>query len=165
MMGTTSNGGSASVPSTRIAVDIGGTFTDVVLESERRFCSIKTLTDPREPERAFLEGVSLVLEDAAIDAGEVDLIIHGTTLATNALIERKGAKVALLCTEGFRDSVEIGYEHRFEQCDVFMQRPPPLVPRWLRYGVPERVAADGSLLSSLDESAIRALVPELRERS
>ena len=86
----------------------------------------------------------------------VDLVIHGTTLATNALIERKGARTALLTTEGFRDSIEMAYEHRFEQYDLYMERPEPLVPRELRLGVPERLASDGSTLMPLDEAAVAA---------
>ena len=89
-------------------------------------------------------------------------MVHGTTLATNALIERKGARTALLTTEGFRDSLEIAWEHRFEQYDIYMERPDPLVPRDLRFGVPERVAADGAVLLPLDEAAVRRVAAELR---
>ena len=84
-------------------------------------------------------------------------MVHGTTLATNALIERKGARTALVTTEGFRDSLEIAWEHRFEQYDIYMERPEPLVPRDLRFGVPERVAADGAVLLPLDEAAVRSV--------
>jgi len=93
----------------------------------------------------------------------VELVIHGTTLATNALIERKGARTALIATEGFRDSVEIAYEHRFEQYDLYMERPAPLVPRERRRGVPERVAADGEILLALDEAALRDIAAEFRD--
>ena len=88
--------------------------------------------------------------------------MHGTTLATNALIERKGARTALVTTEGFRDSLEIAWEHRFEQYDIYMERPDPLVSRDLRFGVPERVAADGAVLLALDEQAVRQVAAELR---
>jgi len=94
----------------------------------------------------------------------VGLVVHGTTLATNALIERKGAHTALVTTEGFRDSLEIAWEHRFEQYDIYMERPEPLVPRDLRFGVPERVAADGAVLLALDEQAVRDVAAELRMR-
>ena len=104
----------------RLAVDIGGTFTDVVLEAGTERTISKVLTTSSQPEVGFLEGIHLVLRKAGIAAGEVDLIVHGTTLATNALIERKGARVGLLCTKGFRDTFEMAYEHRFEQSDVFM---------------------------------------------
>ena len=93
---------------------------------------------------------------------DLGLIIHGTTLATNAIIERKGARTALVVTEGFRDSIEIAFEHRFEQYDIFMQKPPPLVPRDLRFGVPERMDGRGNVLIPLDEAAVRALAPKLK---
>ena len=150
--------------SARLAVDIGGTFTDVVLETSDRAHSIKLLTTPDAPERAVLDGVRTILAEAKVAASEVTLVVHGTTLATNALIERKGARTALVTTEGFRDSVEIAWEHRFEQYDIYMERPDPLVPRDLRFGVPERVAADGAVLLALDEAAVRAVAIELRQR-
>ena len=150
--------------SARLAVDIGGTFTDVVLETSDRAHSIKLLTTPDAPERAVLDGVRTILAEAKVAASDVTLVVHGTTLATNALIERKGARTALVTTEGFRDSVEIAWEHRFEQYDIYMERPDPLVPRDLRYGVPERVAADGAVLLALDEAAVRAVAIELRQR-
>jgi N-methylhydantoinase A len=119
----------------RLGVDIGGTFTDVALEAGRRLYSAKTLTTPEAPERAVIEAIHSVLHAAALAAGDLSIIIHGTTLATNALIERKGAKTALLTTEGFRDTIEIRHENRFEQYDVNIDLPPPLVPRRLRLPV------------------------------
>ena len=148
---------------TRLAIDIGGTFTDVVLETPVRRFTTKVLTTPDAPEDGVLEGIATVLAESAVPANAIELIIHGTTLATNALIERKGARTALLVTHGFRDSIEIAYEHRFEQSDVFMQRPAPLVPRELRFDVPERLAADGSVLLPLDEAALGQIVPRLQE--
>ena len=110
----------------RLGIDIGGTFTDLALETpEGRFIE-KILTTPKAPEKAVVEGVHNILHDAQIDASSLDLIIHGTTLATNAIIERKGARTALLVTKGFRDSVEMAYENRFEQYDVNVERPPAL---------------------------------------
>jgi N-methylhydantoinase A len=151
----------------RLAVDIGGTFTDLVLEipnenGSLRAHAIKLLTTPEAPERAVLDGVRTVLAEAKVPASDVGLVVHGTTLATNALIERKGARTALITTEGFRDSLEIAWEHRFEQYDIYMERPEPLVARDLRFGVPERVAADGAVLKPLDETALRATAAELR---
>jgi N-methylhydantoinase A len=140
----------------RLAIDIGGTFTDVVLEHGGNRTISKVLTTSAQPEIGFLEGVHLALEKARMKAGEVDLIVHGTTLATNALIERKGAKVGLVCTRGFRDTLEMAYEHRFEQSDVFMRRPTPLVPRWLRLEVTERLAATGDVLLAMEEADVRA---------
>ena len=92
-------------------------------------------------------------------AGEVGCFIHGTTLATNALIERKGARTALLTTAGFRDVLEMGYEKRFEQYDVDIELPAELVPRPLRFTVPERIAADGEVLLPLDEAGGRRAAP------
>ncbi len=146
----------------RLAVDIGGTFTDLVLETPGRTWSTKLLTTPDAPARAVLEGAQQILALAQCPPGDVGLVVHGTTLATNALIERKGAKTALITTEGFRDSVEMAWEHRFEQYDIHMERPEPLVPRNWRLGVPERVAADGEVLLPLDEAALRAIAAKLR---
>ena len=123
----------------RLAVDIGGTFTDVVLDKDGERFSAKILTTPREPEAGVIEGVASLLARAGVAPAGVGLVIHGTTLATNALIERKGAVTALVTTEGFRDSIEIAYEHRFEQYDIYMERPKPLVPRFLRTDVRERL--------------------------
>jgi len=139
----------------RLAVDIGGTFTDLVLALPGgRTLSAKALTTHDAPERAVLEGALEILGRAGVQASALGLVIHGTTLATNALIERKGARTALVTTDGFRDSLEIAYEHRFEQYDLYMERPEPLVPRPWRLEVPERMAADGSVLLPMDEAAV-----------
>jgi N-methylhydantoinase A len=138
----------------RLAVDIGGTFTDLVLALPDRSLSAKVLTTSDEPERAVLEGTAAILAQAGIGAADLALVIHGTTLATNALIERKGARTALVTTDGFRDSLEIAYEHRFEQYDLYMERPEPLVARPWRFEVPERVAADGAVLLPMDEASV-----------
>ena len=146
----------------RIAVDIGGTFTDIVLDVADERYTAKVLTTPVAPEAAFLQGAALVLKQASISASQVDAVIHGTTLATNAIIERRGARVGLITTAGFRDCLEIAYEHRFEQTDLNMIRPPPLVPRTLRFEVSERVAAGGSTLLPLDEDTVSAVATQLR---
>lgn len=147
---------------TRLAIDIGGTFTDVALEIESARYSTKVLTTHKHPEEGLLAGVDAVLALAGTKPSQVDSIVHGTTLATNTLIERKGAKVALLCTSGFRDTLEMAHEDRFEQYDVFMRRPAPLVPRHLRFDVPERVAADGQVLVALDDRRVAELAQELQ---
>ncbi|MDE0812126.1 MAG: hydantoinase/oxoprolinase family protein, partial [Alphaproteobacteria bacterium] len=138
----------------KLAVDIGGTFTDLVLECGGMQHQTKLLTTAAAPEEAVLEGACRILDESGTLASAVELVIHGTTLATNSLIERKRAKTGLIATEGFRDSVEIAYEHRFEQYDLYMDRPAPLVPRHRRLGVPERVAADGEVLLALDEGVL-----------
>jgi N-methylhydantoinase A len=152
-----------TVRRTRLAVDIGGTFTDLVLELPDRSLATKLLTTHNAPDEAVIAGTQLILHEAGISAAALDLVIHGTTLATNALIERKGARTALITTAGFRDSLEIAYEHRFEQYDLYMERPEPLVARDLRLEVPERLAADGSMLLPLDEAALERLLPTLRQ--
>jgi N-methylhydantoinase A len=146
----------------RLAVDIGGTFTDCVLEVDGRRWSRKVLTTPAAPEEAVLAGIDTILADAALAAADLALVIHGTTLATNAIIERKGARTALIVTRGFRDSVEMAYENRFEQYDILMEKPPPLVSRDLRLGVPERIDARGHIVEPLDEAAVLRLIPQLR---
>ena len=147
----------------RLAVDIGGTFTDVAVEIGDREVTAKVLTTPQAPEQGVLEAISLAMERGGVVPADVDIIIHGTTLATNAIIERKGAKTALIATEGFRDSVEMAYENRFEQYDINIDKPPPLVPRYLRWPVSERIDAQGAVLRPLDEASVNDLVPRLVE--
>jgi len=150
-----------SSPTIRLGVDIGGTFTDVALEiGERRFTG-KILTTPHAPEDGVLAALRSVTAEAGVEPGEVGVIIHGTTLATNALIERKGARTALLTTEGFRDVVEIRHENRFEQYDVNIDLPPPLVPRRLRLPVRERIDAQGEVLVPLDEASVARAIEAL----
>ncbi len=146
----------------RIGVDIGGTFTDVVLENGQMRHTAKVLTTPRAPEEGVAAGIRSVLADSGVTPDEVSLIIHGTTLATNALIERKGVTTALVTTEGFRDSVEMGSESRFEQYDINMEKPLPLVPRRRRFVVSERLNAAGEVILALDEPAVAALVEPLK---
>lgn len=145
----------------RIGVDIGGTFTDVALEVGHRRFTAKTLTTSRAPEEGVLVALRSVLSEAGVDPGEVGVVIHGTTLATNALIERKGAKTALLTTEGFRDVVEIRHENRFEQYDVNIDLPLPLVPRRRRLPICERINARGEILQVLDESSVARAIETL----
>ena len=146
----------------RLAVDIGGTFTDIVLDVGRDRKTRKVLTTPVRPEQAVLDGIRLILSDARAHFRDIDVFIHGTTLATNAIIERRGAKTALIATEGFRDVLDIGTESRYDQYDLTIDKPKPLVPRSLRFTVPERVDAHGSVRLPLDEAALRAIVKRLR---
>ena len=147
----------------RLAADIGGTFTDVVLDAPTGRFTTKVLTTTRAPERGVVEGIKRVLQEGDVAPQSVDIFVHGTTLATNALIERKGAKTAFLTTEGFRDILETGFEKRFEQYDVFMDKPPPLVPRPLRLPIRERVSARGRVLAPLDQAQVRAVAAELKQ--
>jgi N-methylhydantoinase A len=146
----------------RLAVDIGGTFTDVALESGTSLHTAKTLTTYDAPERGVLTGVREVLQGAGLDPQSVTTVIYGTTLATNLLIEHKGAPTALLTTEGFRDTIEMRNENRYEQYDLNIDLPEPLVPRRLRLPVKERLNARGEVLVPLDESGLAARVPTLR---
>ncbi len=145
----------------RVGVDIGGTFTDVALAGKGESFTSKVLTTPRAPEEGVLQGLAQALGHAGIDPGDLEVVIHGTTLATNAIIERKGAKTALVVTEGFRDSVEMAYENRFEQYDIHVQKPAPLVPRYLRVPVRERVDAAGRVLLPPDPASIDAMIERL----
>lgn len=146
----------------RLAVDIGGTFTDLALEHEGRRATTKVLTTPAEPERGVLDGIGAILRDAGLAPSDVGILVHGTTLATNAIIERKGAVTALITTEGFRDVLAMGNESRYDQYDLNISLPQPLVPRYLRLPVPERLDNEGNVLLSLDEHAVLGLVPVLR---
>jgi len=147
----------------RVGVDIGGTFTDLVLldDSAGEWQVAKTLTTPAAPEEAVVAGLAELLAASGLRSEQVDRIIHGTTLVTNAIIERKGAPTGLITTEGFRDVLEIGREHRYDMYDIFIELPKPLVPRHLRLGVRERVLADGSVLIPLDEAEVRRAVRQL----
>src|ERR687898_117942 len=149
----------------RVGIDIGGTFTDMLLVSEDGAAVIgKTLTTPTDPSLAVENALKPALQNGSVNPQQRGTLIHGTTLVTNALIERKGAPTALLTTSGFRDAVEIGREHRYELYDLNLDLPKPLVPRHLRFDVPERIAADGSVLQPLDEEFVRRLLAELRDK-
>lgn len=145
----------------KLAADIGGTFTDIVLESGKERWSGKVLTTTHAPELGVIEGIRLVLAQSGLEARDIGVFIHGTTLATNALIERKGARTAFITTEGFRDILEQGYEKRFDHYDLMIDRPQPLVPRTLRLTIRERLAANGEVLVPLDESAVDAIADVL----
>ena len=145
----------------KLAADIGGTFTDLVLEHGAKRWSGKLLTTTHAPELAVLEGAAQLISDAGITPQDVSVFIHGTTLATNALIERKGAVTAFITTEGFRDVIEQGYEKRFDHYDLNINRAPPLVPRHLRLTVKERLAVNGDVLIPLDQDAIPALADKI----
>ena len=148
-------------PGVRIGVDIGGTFTDIVLERGPERITAKVLTTPDAPEEGVRQALAQAMETCGVAPADVALVIHGTTLATNALIERKGARTALVTTEGFRDSIEMGTESRFEQYDIDMEKPVPLVPRQWRFPIPERLNASGEPILPLDEGAVEATAARL----
>ena len=147
----------------RLGADIGGTFTDLVLEGPNERFSTKVLTTYAAPEDAIIEGMHKVCADAGIPTSEISQIIHGTTLATNALIERRGAKTALVTTKGFRDVIEMRTESRFEQYDLNLELPKPLIARNRRYVLNERMDARGRVLIELDQEELNSLVATLKE--
>ncbi|MGD9864929.1 MAG: hydantoinase/oxoprolinase family protein [Pseudodonghicola sp.] len=145
----------------RLGADIGGTFTDVALDVRGALHSAKVLTNYAAPEQAILDGIEIVTAEAGIAPAEIDMIIHGTTLATNALIERRGARTALITTEGFRDVIEMRTENRFEQYDLNLRLPEPLIPREDRFAVKGRIGARGEELQPLDEAALEAIARQI----
>jgi N-methylhydantoinase A len=151
--------------SARLAVDIGGTFTDLALEAGGKRTTAKVLTTQAAPERGVMDGFRTITQAAGVAPSDIELIIHGTTLATNAVIERKGARTALVTTEGFRDVIAMGNESRYDQYDLNIVLPEPLVPRYLRLPVAERLDNTGQILRPLDESAVHAVIAVLRREA
>ncbi|MAL97720.1 MAG: methylhydantoinase [Alteromonadaceae bacterium] len=147
----------------RISIDIGGTFTDVVAETDQGLSSVKVLTTPASPDRGALEGVERLLEGLGKGFADISTVVHGTTLATNALIERRGARTAFITTAGFRDVLDMRYEKRFEQYDLAIEMPASLVDRPLRLGLTERTLADGSVYLAPGDAEIDALAEKIRD--
>lgn len=146
----------------RLGVDIGGTFTDAALEVGGKRYTAKSLTTHKAPDDGVVQAMRAVLDAAGLDFGDLDLVVHGTTLATNALIERQGARTAMLTTAGFRDVVEIGVEYRFDLFDLFLELPAPLVERGLRLPVRGRLGVGGRELEALVDEDIEAAIQVLR---
>jgi N-methylhydantoinase A/oxoprolinase/acetone carboxylase beta subunit len=148
----------------RLGIDIGGTFTDLALVDARGgVCFGKVPTTPDDPLRGLLEGMAALLRAAGVPARDLVHILHGTTLITNAVVEAKGARTALLTTEGFEDLLEIGREQRYDLYDLEMRRPEPLVRRHLRLGVLERTDAAGDVLRAPDPDTVARAIAVLRE--
>ena len=152
-----------AAPSVRLGVDIGGTFTDVVLEKDGVPFSTKVLTTYAAPENAIIDGMHQVCAKAGVTPAQIDQIIHGTTLATNALIERRGAKTALITTQGFRDVIEMRTESRFEQYDLNLNLPDPLLPRQMRFTIAGRIDANGAVLVDINRAEVEAVVDQIAE--
>src|SRR6266536_4213393 len=150
----------------RVGVDIGGTFTDLILidDDSGQLTVGKVLTTPSDPSQAVADVLKETIERTDTQAEHIQHVIHGTTLVTNSIIERKGARTALLTTRGFRDAYEIAREHRYDLYDLFLEMPEPLVPRHLRLEVDERVYADGSIGKAPDPHVVAQLVAELRDK-
>ena len=149
----------------RLGADIGGTFTDIMLVdgASGLFHLGKVLTTPEQPDDAVIEGVGQVLSEAKVSGEAVVHLLHGTTLFTNALIERKGARTALITTLGFRDAIEIGREHRYDMYDLRLKRPSPIARRRHRFEVDERILSDGSVRTPLKEDDVRGIARRLLE--
>jgi N-methylhydantoinase A len=150
----------------RIGVDVGGTFTDLVLHDPARDLvhAGKLLTTPDDPSVAIIAGIKRILQETELKPSDLHSVVHGTTLVTNTIIERTGATVGLLTTEGFRDSIEIGRETRYDLYDLFLEVPPTLVPRRRRMEIPERIDADGMILLPLNEEAVATAARQLVEK-
>ena len=148
--------------SLRLSADVGGTFTDIVLEQGNERWTTKVLTTPAAPEDGVLNGIAKIMGISCKTLPEVSAFVHGTTLATNAIIERRGAKTALIATDGFRDVLEIGTESRYDQYELALVRPKPLVERPLRFTVRERMDARGNVLLALDEAQLLDIAAELK---
>jgi N-methylhydantoinase A len=146
----------------RIASDIGGTFTDLVAATDDAVHLEKVLTTPRDLAQAVMSGTHRLLDRLGAGLDRVTTCVHGTTLAANTLIERKGEPCALLTTEGFRDVLEIGNADRYDQYDLQIEKPEPLVPRELRFPIRERVRPDGSVSLALDEDQVREVARGIR---
>ena len=147
----------------RLAIDIGGTFTDIVLEDNSNLFTKKVLTSTAQPEVAVIEGVVELLQENKIKSSDIKMIIHGTTLATNAVIERKGAKTCFITTEGFRDVLDIGYESRFDQYDILIEKTMSLVPRKHRYVIEERTDINGIIIKPINTQKFKSLVDTIKK--
>lgn len=145
-----------SLSSYWIGADIGGTFTDLfVIDRSNGACMTgKILTDHADPTNSIINGLKALADREAVDLTAAERVFHGTTLVTNAVLQRRGAKMALLLTEGFRDSVEIGTEHRFDLYDLNLEKPAPLAPRRWRVPVRERILSDGTIERALDRKQV-----------
>lgn len=147
----------------RLGFDVGGTFTDLVIvdEDTGEIGLVKVPTTPKDPAVGVFLGLRKLLSEQNVKAGQLSFAVHGTTLVTNTVIERKGAKIGLITTKGFRDVLEIGRERRVTQYDIFEERLPPLVPRYLRKEVGERTTYDGKISMELSRHEARSVIQEL----
>src|SRR5438067_8005842 len=149
----------------RVGFDIGGTFTDFVLkDSERGWLLFhKIPTTPADFTRAALAGLNQLLANGNVNPGDIELILHATTVATNAILERRGSQAALLTTRGFRDVLIIGRQKRYNTYDLYLDKPAPLIPRRFIYEVDERVAHDGEVIRPLDVASVDRAISAIDE--
>ena len=148
----------------RLSVDVGGTFTDIVLfdDEKKQIHTTKVSSTPQDQSIGLIEGIEKICRQVGIDYNKITYFIHGTTVATNALLERKGAKTALIVTEGFRDVFEIGRQSRPDLYNFWMSRPKPPIPRHMIFEVPERILFDGKVEKELDEKAAYEVCERIR---
>ena len=146
-----------------IGIDIGGTFTDIVLRSSSEVLSTKVLTSSEAPVVPVISGIKKLAGDIGISLNDINRVVHGTTLATNAIIEKKGVKTAFITTEGFRDVIEMRTESRFDQYDLNIQMPPPLITRDKRFTISERLSATGEKLINLNKAEVHKLISILEK--
>src|ERR1700726_3918549 len=146
----------------RIAIDTGGTFTDCVWQDRGRLRMLKVFSTPADPSQAIIEALRRIArdKDTTADGGEL-VLLHGTPVGTNTLLQRTGARPALVTTAGFEDAIEIGRQARPKLYDFFFDRIEPLVPKDLRFGVEERIASDGEILTEPTPDELRALVGQV----
>ncbi len=147
----------------RVGVDIGGTFTDVAMEYSGGLATVKVLTNYANPEQAILDGIESAAEQAGVRLADISQVVHGTTLVTNALIQRRGARTAFITTDGFRDVIEMRTENRFEQYDLNLSLPKPLVARADRYTLKERIGAKGDVLRAIDPEDLNSLTARVAD--
>ena len=150
----------------RLGIDIGGTFTDLLLVDDTTgdVCVVKVLTTSEDPALGVMTAVSRALKESSSCLADIEILVHGTTIATNTIIERKGSCTALLATQGHRDAVEIRREHRYDMYDVLVEMPEPLAPRYLRFDVEERISARGEVILPLDRTQVHRLLQRLADR-
>src|SRR5213080_1666064 len=145
---------------TRVGVDTGGTFTDFVFEAQGELRIFKLASTPDDPSRAIIEGLTRIASETGSRLSEIE-VVHGTTVGTNALLQRRGARTALVTTAGFEDVIEIGRQARPELYNLNAVKPAPPVPAELRFGIRERIAADGEVLEPLTDNAVSELIDKL----
>ena len=145
----------------KIGVDTGGTFTDIVMHTDDSLFTHKVLSTPQNPAHAVIQGVGEILHKHDTNAEDVE-IVHGSTVATNALLERRGARIALVTTKGFEDVLEIGRQSRPDLYDFFVERPAPLVPAERRFGISERTLHTGEIQTEIETDELDALATQTR---
>ena len=149
----------------KLSVDVGGTFTDIVVfdDKAKKTYVTKVSSTPQDYSIGIEEGIQKISASYQIPVAEINYFIHGTTVATNALLERKGAKTALITTKGFRDVLEIGRQKRPDLYNFWVKRPEPPIPRYLVFEIDERTLADGSIIREVEEDNAREVIRQMKK--